>query len=229
MLHVAGRCNFVDIARFKDQLRKGLAGLSFVGMIEPALYVNVAPGTKLSIKRAVSWHLHAICWGESRLKMKQAVSSVEPGCSLPFTSRQPVGAHQKQIPNSYLGNSQRTFFADKLRYMLKSPQKAYRIYKTAGSLRTVKFVPCFRQKKSELRNGDRITLFHLMKGLYLDELAMAVETASTCCAGSSAQLFGWGHPGTESHFRRWNLNERAQETISPGAKSFSARPKDPHN
>jgi hypothetical protein len=33
--------------------------------------------------------------------------------------------------------------------------------------------PCFRQKKSELRKGDRITLFHLLKGRYLDELAAA--------------------------------------------------------
>jgi hypothetical protein len=61
---------FVDIPRFKNQLRKGLVGLSFVGMIEPALYVNVAPGTKLSIKRAVSWHVHAVCWGGNRSQMR---------------------------------------------------------------------------------------------------------------------------------------------------------------
>jgi hypothetical protein len=33
--------------------------------------------------------------------------------------------------------------------------------------------PCLRQKKSQLRKGDRITLFHLMKGLHFPELAAA--------------------------------------------------------
>jgi hypothetical protein len=32
---------------------------------------------------------------------------------------------------------------------------------------------CFRQRKSDLRDGDRITLFHLLKHLYPDELAKA--------------------------------------------------------
>jgi hypothetical protein len=32
--------------------------------------------------------------------------------------------------------------------------------------------PMFRQEKSDLRHGDRITLFHLMKNLHLDELAV---------------------------------------------------------
>jgi hypothetical protein len=56
--------------------------------------------------------------------------------------------------------------------MLKSPQKAYRIYKTNRVTADGELVPCFRQKKSDLRKGDRITLFHLMKQLYLDELAV---------------------------------------------------------
>jgi hypothetical protein len=83
-----------------------------------------------------------------------------------------LGAHQKQIPRKFLDGRQRTFLADKLRYMLKSPRKAYRIYKTNRVSSDGEVVPCFRQKKSDLRKGDRITLFHLMKHLYLDELAV---------------------------------------------------------
>jgi hypothetical protein len=67
------------------------------------------------------------------------------------------GADQKEIPDS----------------RLKSPQKAYRIYKTKRVTSDGEVVPCLRQKKSKLRKGERITLFHLMKGLYLDELAAA--------------------------------------------------------
>jgi hypothetical protein len=84
------------------------------------------------------------------------------------------GADQKEIPDSRLPNNRdRTFLADKLRYLLKSPQKAYRIYRTERVTSDGELVPCFRQRKSELREGDWITLFYLMKGLHLFELAAA--------------------------------------------------------
>jgi hypothetical protein len=83
-----------------------------------------------------------------------------------------VGAHQKEIPAKFLGDRDRTFVADKLRYILKSPRTAYRIYRTERVTSDGEIVPCFRQSKSDLRKGDRITLCHLMKRLYLDELAV---------------------------------------------------------
>jgi hypothetical protein len=55
--------------------------------------------------------------------------------------------------------------------LLKSPKKAYRIYRTERMISEGELVPCFRQRKSELRKGDRITLFHLLKNLCLPELA----------------------------------------------------------
>lgn len=73
------------------------------------------------------------------------------------------------LPN----NRESTFLDDKLRYLLKSPKRAYRIYKTERMIADGELVPCFRQGKSELRKGDRITLFHLMKDLRLPELAAA--------------------------------------------------------
>jgi hypothetical protein len=163
---------FIDIHRFKQTLRKGVRGLSYIGMIEPALYVNIAPGTRWSGKRAVSWHVHAVCWGEdreqmrkrfARLNLQQVYRSIMPGQR---------GAHQKQIPCEFLTDSGRTFFADKIRYMLKSPCKAYRIYHAKNGSGDEDEVS-FRQIKSDLRPGDHIDLFHLMKGLHLDELAVA--------------------------------------------------------
>jgi hypothetical protein len=162
----------VEISKFKRRLRRGLAGLSYIGMVEPALYVNVAPGTRWSGKKAVSWHLHAISWGENREQMKVRFRRLNDDGMCRSIMDGQLGAHQKQIPNAYLDNKDRTFFADKLRYMLKSPRKAYRIYKTSRVTSDGEVVPCFRQMKSELRKGDYITLFHLMKGLYLDELAI---------------------------------------------------------
>jgi hypothetical protein len=57
--------------------------------------------------------------------------------------------------------------------LLKSLKKAYRIYKTERMTPDGELVPCFRQRKGELRKGGRITLFHLMKGLHFPELAAA--------------------------------------------------------
>jgi hypothetical protein len=164
----------VKISKFKRKLQAGLRGLNYVGMVEPGLYVNVCPGTRWSSKKAVSWHLHAICWGEDRRKIKKRFCRLNrDGWYLSLFDSQ-RGADQKEISDARLPNNcDRTFLADKLRYLLKSPRKAYRIYKTERVTSDGELVPCFRQRKSELRKGDRITLFHLMKGLHLDQLAAA--------------------------------------------------------
>jgi hypothetical protein len=164
----------VEIPQFKRKLQAGLRGLSYVGMVEPGLYVNVTPGTRWPYKKAVSWHLHAICWGESRKQMKQRFCRLNrDGWYVSILDSQ-RGADQREIVDACLSkNRERTFLADKLRYLLKSPQKAYRIYKTERVTSYGEIVPCFRQRKSELRKGDRITLFHLLKRLHLDELAAA--------------------------------------------------------
>jgi hypothetical protein len=143
-------------------------------MVEPGLYVNVCPGTRWSNKKAASWHLHAICWGENREQMKKRFCQLNRDdwyLSILHSQRE---ADQKEISDARLPkNRDRSFLADKLRYLLKSPQKAYRIYKTNRVTTDGEIVPCFKQKKSELRKGDRITLFHLFKGLHFPELAAA--------------------------------------------------------
>jgi hypothetical protein len=165
---------WVDIYKFKRKLQSGLKDLHYLGMVEPGLYVNVCPGTRWSNKKAVSWHLHAICWGESRVEMKQRFCRLNrDGWYLSILDSQ-RGADQKEILDSRLPNNRdRTFLADKLRYLLKSPKNAYHIYRTERVTSDGECVPCLRQKKSELRKGDRITLFHLMKGLHFPELAAA--------------------------------------------------------
>jgi hypothetical protein len=165
---------WVDICKFKRKLQAGLRGLNYVGMVEPGLYVNVCPGTRWSNKSAVSWHLHAICWGEDRREMKKRFCRLNrENWYLSILDSQ-RGADQKEIPDARLPkNRDRTFLADKLRYLLKSPKNAYRIYRTERVTCDGEVVPCFRQRKSKLRKGNRITLFHLMKGLHFPELAAA--------------------------------------------------------
>jgi hypothetical protein len=140
-------------------------------MIEPALYVNIAPGTRWSGRRAVSWHVHAICWGENREQMRKRFARLNKQEVYRSIMPGQRGAHQKEIPCKFLTNSNRTFFADKIRYMLKSPCKAYRIYHAKNGSKDKDGIT-FRQIKSDLRPGDHIDLFHLMNGLYLDVLAV---------------------------------------------------------
>jgi hypothetical protein len=110
---------WINICDFKRKLRAGLRGLSYVGMVEPGLYVNVAPGTRWSNKKAVSWHLHAICWGESRRQIKKRFCRLNrDGWYLSILDSQ-RGADQKEILDGRLPNNcGRTFLADKLRYLL---------------------------------------------------------------------------------------------------------------
>jgi hypothetical protein len=166
--------SLIEISKFKGKLQAGLRGLNYVGMVEPGLYVNVEPGTVWTNKKAVSWHLHAICWGENRRQIKKRFARLNrEGWYVSLLASQ-RGADQKEIVDRCLPkNPECTFLADKLRYLMKSPKNAYRIYKTERMTPDGELVPCFRQRKSELRKGDRITLFHLMKNLHFAELAAA--------------------------------------------------------
>jgi len=164
----------VDVFAYKKRLQAGMIGLSYLGMLEPGLYVNVAPGTRWSNKKAVSWHLHLICWGESREQIKERIKRLNSNSKYLGIMHSQRGAHQKKIPDTVLAKNQdRTFLADKLRYILKSPRKAYRIYRGQRITKDGEILPCLKQRKSDLRHGDRITLFHLMKKLTLDQLAVA--------------------------------------------------------
>jgi hypothetical protein len=102
------------------------------------------------------------------------------------------GADQKEILDARLPNSRgRTFLADNLRYLLKSPKNAYRIYKTARITCDGECAPCLRQRKSELRKGDRITLFHLLKNLHFPGWQLPAEKAQTSCGESRDGLCGF--------------------------------------
>jgi hypothetical protein len=93
-----------------------------------------------------------------------------------------LGAHQKQIPDANVGKKKRTFLADKIRYMLKSPRTAYRIYKMTKVRPDGESLGCIRPKKSDLRKGDRITCSIRICISMIGP--SAVETEPACCVGS---------------------------------------------
>jgi hypothetical protein len=155
----------LDIPRFIRILRRGLRGLSYLGMLEPAYYVNMCQGTHVHGKRLVSWHLHLLAWGISPREMKKRISGLnKSGVLLPIADGL-AAAHQKRISRGKL--------ADKFCYLLKSPRKAYRLYKYEQVTADGEIILRFKQKKDDLRPGERLTLFRLMQNLYLDHLAVA--------------------------------------------------------
>ena len=155
----------IAIRGFMQRLRRGLRGLSYLGMIEPAYYVNVCQGTHVHGKRMVSWHLHLLAWGETRRKMKTRIERLnKSGILLPIADGL-AAAHQKRISRGKL--------ADKFCYILKSPRKAYRLYKWDTITPDGEIIPKFKQWKDDLRPGERLTLFRLMQDMYLDQLALA--------------------------------------------------------
>ena len=156
----------IDLNYIDEQLRYGLSSLSFIGMIEPALYVNIAPGTNVQTKTLVSWHLHAIAWGKSWREMSRLISR----CNR-------MKRHYRPIARDFAGADVRTIKKDTLpqisAYILKSPTNSYRIANWYRKTRSGERRDGFRQNKGLLRPGERVTLFRLMKNMRLDELTMA--------------------------------------------------------
>jgi hypothetical protein len=154
----------IDVRRFIRILRRGLRRLSYFGMLEPAYYVNVCEGVRIYGKRLVSWHLHLLVWGASREEMKDRIERLNRNVLLPI-AKGLDGAHQKCISKGKL--------ASKIAYMLKAPQKGYRLFKIEVMTADGEIIPKFIQRKQDLRPGEHVTLFRLLKDKYLDRLALA--------------------------------------------------------
>lgn len=161
----------VDVAGFIKQLRPGLQGLSYIGMVEPAYYVDIVPTAFFPGKRALFWHIHAICWGETAHQIRDRIEALNSLSKRyrPIAQGIPA-AHHKRIPRSH----QPTYhLAVKFGYMLKSPRKAYRLYQADQETVDGDLIGAFKQKKAPLRPGERISLFHQLKDQYLDRLTLA--------------------------------------------------------
>lgn len=163
-----------DLELIKNRLRYGLRKLSFFGMVEPAYYVNLQAGVRYDGKRCLFWHLHALVWGVSHKALKKRLAklvkagryaAIADGMDATDTSK----IEQGRLPTH-------------LAYILKSPCKTYRVSvqdrQDASGQPVVDadgvVLRRFKQgSKANLRHGDRIVLFHAMKHLHLDRLAVA--------------------------------------------------------
>jgi hypothetical protein len=162
-----------DLQCIKNRLRFGLREFSYIGMIEPAYYVNLQHGVRYTGKQCMFWHLHALVWGVSLKKLKKHLRKIVRAGQYSAIADGLNATHSRKIKQGRLPAH--------LAYLLKSPSKAYRVSvkdredESGQPICDVDGVVLqqFKHGKSDLRHGDRIVLFHTMKHLHLDRLAVA--------------------------------------------------------
>lgn len=162
-----------DLEAMKNRLRYGLRQFAYFGMVEPAYYVNLQAGVRYHRKRCLFWHLHALVWGISRKALKARLRKLVQAGRYVAIAEGLRATHSRRIKQGRLP----AYVA----YLLKSPSKAYRVSvrdredEAGQAITDVDGIVLqqFKQGKANLRHGDRIVLFHAMKHLHLDRLAIA--------------------------------------------------------
>jgi hypothetical protein len=167
------RLTEADLELIKNRLRYGLREFSYFGVVEPAYYVNLQQGVRYAGKRCMFWHLHALVWGVSHKKLKKHLRKLVQAGYYSAIGDGLDATHTRKIKQGRLPRH--------VAYVLKSPCKTYRV---SARSRTDELgrpitnadgvvLQQFKQGKANLRHGDRIVLFHAMKHLHLDKLAVA--------------------------------------------------------
>jgi hypothetical protein len=131
-------------------------------MFEPGYYNVIYDELGTHRKNVTSWHGHFLVWETTEEWLAKHLAKTKPR----FTPIMPglCAVHKKIIPRDQFGR--------KLRYILKSPCKEYSIGQRrkrdekTGAVR-------FKQNSRKIRPGTRVKLFHLLREMYLDQLAMA--------------------------------------------------------
>ena len=117
--------------------------------------------------------------------------------------------------------------------MLKSPRKAYRLYRAdRATAADGDVIQAFTQKKTPLRPGERITLFHQLKDQYLDRLALAGGEGVDILRRAKRQALrefkarGSGTTALQSHSKAsTSALGRHKSPISPLLEEDCARPR----
>jgi hypothetical protein len=131
-------------------------------MIEPGYYNVIYDELGNQRKNVVSWHGHFLIWGIGEKPLAKHLEAIRSN----FTPIMPglCAVHKKRIPRDQFGY--------KLSYILKSPRKEYSIGQRRECDKKIGAVR-FKQNSRKIRPGTRVKLFHLLREMYLDQLAMA--------------------------------------------------------
>jgi hypothetical protein len=172
-----------DFENMKLRLRYGLRGLNHLSVIEPALYANLQEGFRFTEKQCMFWHLHGLVWGISSRRLGVHLRELETDGRYLAIADGFRGTHHKLIKQGDL-----PYVAG---YTFKSPAVSYRVSvkdQEKNGLPVInangEVLQGYIQGKSELRLGERITMFHTMKNLHLDNMALAGGEGSKLLASA---------------------------------------------
>ena len=127
-------------------------------MIEPGYYNNIFNQSDEKRKNVTSWHGHFLVWGICRGQLSRHLDKIKPR----FTPIMPglCAVHKKEIAPDQFGY--------KLWYIVKSPRKEYSIGRRLELDKKTENAK-FKQNSRNIRPGNRVKLFHLMRNMYLDQ------------------------------------------------------------
>jgi hypothetical protein len=142
----------VPLREVRAYVRRRLNGTSFIGMIEPAYFVNVC---KIPFRpaRMVCWHTHCLVWNTTDAEMEftaQIANVLDqssfglPACDVRRVSKRRIG--------------------ERLAYLLKAPCLGYSIHPHGARPQLYKRL---------LRPGEHLKLYRIMRDLLLDKMAVA--------------------------------------------------------
>ncbi|MDI3561720.1 hypothetical protein [Bradyrhizobium sp. Arg816] len=162
-----------ELQMMKNRLRFGLRDFAYLGMVEPAYYVNLQQGVRYNGRRCMYWHLHALVWGVSRKELKKRLRKLVRSGHYSAIADGLRATHIRKIKQGRLPRY--------VAYLLKSPCRGYRLSvrdREDESGRPIidadgVVLRQFKQGKANLRYCERIAIFHAMKHLHLDKLAVA--------------------------------------------------------
>lgn len=141
-------------SRLQEWARAELEGLHYVGIVEAALYTNL-PMTR---EPTISWHIHAIVWGEEYNRIKARVNKIAVENEAILPDKKAAHCRSLKTAKDVCGKSL---------YMLKAPLKDYRVWtKQPRKGEAVRY----KQEKRRLRPGDALKAYRVLAGVSIDQL-----------------------------------------------------------
>jgi len=148
--------------------RRGLRGLNYIAMLEPAIYASVSrrrpPAFRdlFPFEPLVSWHIHGLAWGNDRKTLRSRFNDIE--------AQQiyvPLVPNLKGCWAEYIGPN---LLGEKVGYMCKTPRVVKRVWcKNPDEFFEEKW--SFQQREAKARPGEHIRYFKLLAKYTLDQLA----------------------------------------------------------
>lgn len=144
------------IGHLRHHFGRVLRGLSFVGMLEPALYVSL-PRELFTGRRLFIWHFHGVVWGATQANFDEARVAVRRQGFRTLLPGAPALLSEAIKPDE-LGRV--------VGYINKSPTHQYSLVRRRPGTK-------MKQYRRTATGANLARLHRHLEGLYLDQLSLA--------------------------------------------------------